>query len=38
MNWTIPIGDEKKVFYDTGSEVLAQVAQRGGGCPVFEDT
>jgi len=29
---------EKKVVYDTGCEVLDQVAKRGGGCPVLGDT
>ena len=28
----------KKVFYSKDGEVLAQVAQRGGGCPIPEDT
>jgi len=28
----------KEVFYDKNSEALAQVAQRGGGCPISGDT
>ena len=28
----------KTVFYDKSSEAVAQVAQRGGGCPVPGDT
>jgi len=29
---------KKKLFYNMGSEALAQVAQRGGGCPIPGDT
>ena len=28
----------KKFFYNKGGEALEQVAQRGDGCPVPEDT
>ena len=30
--------DLKEVFYNKGSESLAQVAQKGGGCPIPGDT
>ena len=33
----IQIGCKEEVFYNKGSEALAQVAQRGGGCPTFGD-
>ena len=33
----IQTGYKEKVFYDQGGEALAQVAQRGGGCPVPGD-
>ena len=32
----LKIGYKKEVFYDNGSEALAQVAQRGGRCPSLE--
>jgi len=32
------INIKKKVFYNKGSDALAQVAQRGGGCLNPEDT
>ena len=28
------MGHKKKVFYSKGGEALAQVSQRGGGCPM----
>jgi len=28
------MGYKEEIFYDEGSETLAQVAQRGGGCPI----
>ena len=31
-------GIRKKLFYNKGGEALAQVAQRGGGCPIPGDT
>ena len=31
-------GQGEKVFYTKGGKALAQVAQRGGGCPVLGDT
>jgi len=34
----ISIGSKKKVFSSNGSEALAQVAQRGDGCPMPGDT
>jgi len=33
----IQIGYKEEVFYSKGRVVLAQVAQRGGGCPVPGD-
>jgi len=29
---------KEKVFYNKGGEALAQVAQRGDGCPILGDT
>ena len=29
---------KEKLFYSKGGEALAQVAQRGGGCPIPGDT
>ena len=29
---------KEEVFYSKGSEALAQVAQRGGGCPIPGDS
>ena len=29
---------KEKVFYSESGEALAQVAQRGGGCPIPKDT
>ena len=33
----IQIGQKEKSFYSKGGEALAQVAQRGGGCPIPGD-
>jgi len=33
----IEIGYKMKGFYNKGSEALAQVAQRSGGCPILAD-
>ena len=34
----IQTGYKEKVFYCKYGEALEQVAQRGGGCPISEDT
>ena len=34
----IQVGCKENVFYNKGGEALAQVAQRGGGCPIPGDT
>ena len=34
----IQTGYKEKVFYHKSTEVLAQVAPRGGGCPIPADT
>ncbi len=31
-------GCKEEVFYNKGGEALAQVAQRGGGCPIPGDS
>ena len=34
----ISVGYKEEVLYNKGSEALAQVARRGGGCPIPGDT
>jgi len=34
----ISVGYKEEVLYNKGREALAQVARRGGGCPIPGDT
>ena len=38
QDWRLRLGIRKKFFYCKIGEALAQVAQRGGGCPIHGDT
>ena len=37
-NGEIQTGYKKEVFYSKGGKAVAQVAQKGGGCPIPGDT